>query len=264
LAVALEGLAVVGRNLAELRRLIGTSLVYPLLVLALAYQLAVFFALKLAPEFAQIDLFPAWAQNFFATIAGLKTSAHIWGPAIPLVFVVLLVIWWQAASKALIVQPRLAARLLGWLPGVRQLLDYSQAATFSEVLGLLVEQRAPLDQSLTLAASATGNQQLQTAAHRIAEQSRQGQPLAAAPANSPGMPPLLVWLLGASANQASLVASLRESARSYRQRALYQGEMLRSYLPLVLSVAIGGTATLAYTAMLFIPWAALLHQVSQP
>jgi len=264
LAVALEGLAAAGRNLAELRRLIGLSLVYPVCVLLLAYGLSVFFVLMLAPRLAQIDFFPAWAQGFLATVAGLGNSVHIWGPAIPVTIILLLAAWWIAASRAIVVQPRLAGRLLGWIPGVRRLLLCSQAATFSEVLGLLIEQNAPLDEALTLAAAATGSRKLESAAGRIATQIRQGQPLAALARDSIAMPPLLIWLLGATTRQASLVTALQNSAQSYRQRAHYQAEMLRVYMPLVMSVAIGGTATLAYTAMLFVPWAALLYEVSQP
>jgi general secretion pathway protein F len=264
LAVALEGLATVGRNLAELRRLIGLSLVYPVCVLLLAYALAVFFVLALAPRLALIDFFPSWAQQFFSTVASLRQGIHIWGPAIPAAMLLLLAAWWIAASRAVVVQPRLAVWLLGWIPGVRRMLVCSQSAAFSEVLALLIEHNVPLDEAVTLAAGATGNPKLESASARIASQIRQGQPLAALAPDSIAMPPLLVWLLGAGKQQGSLVAALKNSASSYRQRAIYQGELLRAYMPLLLSVAIGGTATLAYTAILFVPWAALLYEVSQP
>src|SRR5262245_37802471 len=50
LPIALEGLAVAARRLAELRRAVGLAIIYPLVVFLLAYGLFLFFIVNLAPE----------------------------------------------------------------------------------------------------------------------------------------------------------------------------------------------------------------------
>jgi type II secretory pathway component PulF len=143
-------------------------------------------------------------------------------------------------------------------------LLWSQSATFAEVLGLLIEHSVPLDEAVTLAAAATGHRKLEASAARMATQIREGKPLVEIGQRNAAMPPLLMWLLAVNTPQAALAAALKNTAQNYRQRAIYRGELLKVYMPIVMSAAIGGTATLAYTMLLFVPWAALLHEISQP
>ena len=51
LSQALEGMAAIARNYADARRAVGLAMLYPLIVLALAYALALLFILLIAPRF---------------------------------------------------------------------------------------------------------------------------------------------------------------------------------------------------------------------
>ena len=65
--------------------------------------------------------------------------------------------------------------------------------------------------------------------------------------------PLLRWTLAATKEQGSLVESLRNLAPMYRKRGAFQAEKLQLFLPTVLMLAIGGSATLFYALTLFVP-----------
>ena len=51
LSKALEGMAAIARGYADARRALGMALLYPLIVLGLAYSLALLFVLQIAPRF---------------------------------------------------------------------------------------------------------------------------------------------------------------------------------------------------------------------
>ena len=57
--------------------------------------------------------------------------------------------------------------------------------------------------------------------------------------------PLLRWALAAGQDQGSLVESLRSLAPMYRKRGAFQAEKLQIFLPTLLMLVIGGSATLA-------------------
>ena len=57
----------------------------------------------------------------------------------------------------------------------------------------------------------------------------------------------------------ALLTALRSSAAAYRRRALHQAEFIRVFLPVVLTVGIGGSVVLAYAVTVFAPYAAFLR-----
>jgi general secretion pathway protein F len=81
LPVALEGLAVAARRLADLRRTIGLAIVYPLAVLLLAYGLFVLFVARLAPELQEAyHGFNIARHPLLDGLVWLGQSVHWWGP----------------------------------------------------------------------------------------------------------------------------------------------------------------------------------------
>ena len=55
---------------------------------------------------------------------------------------------------------------------------------------------------------------------------------------------------------------VRHTAQIYRQRTLRQADRLRVYLPTLLTIAIGGAATLIYCLALFVPYTNLLKDLA--
>jgi type II secretory pathway component PulF len=103
------------------------------------------------------------------------------------------------------------------------------------------------------------------AARQFAKESERGVSgqalsMAAAPGRSV-FPPLVSWLL-TGGNQATLAESLRSTAAAYRRRAMRLDDWLRLYLPLGLTIAIGGSAVLIYALSMLGPWYQMLTRIA--
>jgi type II secretory pathway component PulF len=221
---ALEGLASSARRAADLRRMTAASLVYPLLVVLVAYGLFLFSVLRLQPTVAnayrRLNV-PTTELN--TVLSNLGATANYWGPVLPIAIVALLAIWWRRSGRAMRANGR---GVLAFLP-TNRLMRYGRLAAFADTLALLIEHDAPLASS----------------------------------AAETGLPPVLAWLLSGDMAQANLVEALRRSADSYRARASRLEEQMRLYLPLGLILVLGCTSIVIYALTVFLPWYHLLYEI---
>ena len=264
LSVALEGLSVSARRIAELRRVVGLALLYPVIVFVVAYWLFWLTASRLGPTlletYGEIGVAPG---SMLKCLLALFENAQVWGAWLPLVVLAPVVLWWIQSGRALLVQPNWSAPLLGWLPSVGRLLRYGRFATFAEVLALLVQRHIPLPKALLLAAEACGDRQLCHTAQQLAERIERGETGEVHQQSSRTFPPLLGWLVASGRQHAGLRTALQYTADTYHRRALRQVDWLRIYLPILLTVGIGGAVTLLYALTVLAPWYALLNQIAE-
>jgi general secretion pathway protein F len=262
LASALEALAGSIRRVAETRRGVVVAALYPLLVLMLAWGLFAFFASFTADRLAPVlKAFDAAGQGFFQWLARCGQWAAYWGPAVPLLILVLATVWWYRSGRAAVAEPRWAGRLLGWLPWVGRTLRWSRTATFAEVLALLVENRVPLDEAVVLAAETSGDPRMVPAARQLAAALRQGGSLDPHALSRRTFPPLLIWLMSTTGQHTALLPGLKHAAETYHRRAQHQAELARVFLPVVLTIVLGGSVALLYVLTLFVPYTSLLKAV---
>jgi type II secretory pathway component PulF len=140
----------------------------------------------------------------------------------------------------------------------------SRLAMYAESLALLIEQHVPLTKSLTLVADSTGDGQLQRASQKLAAQIERGGVLQApVEPEQKLLPPMVRWLLMSHSDSAHLASALRHYAQSEHRRAEYWAQWLRVQLPVLLTIVIGGGATLAYALAVFVPWCGVLRDLSQ-
>jgi general secretion pathway protein F len=280
---ALESLATSLRRLAETRRGIVAALIYPLLVLLLACGMFAFFSRGIAPAMAAtFEPFRTAGRAVFATWTAWGSVAGYAAAIVPLLILILAAAWWYQSRRAAIADPRRSALLLGWLPWVGETLRCSQTAAFAEVLALLVESEVPLPTGVVLAAQSCGNPRLISAATQLAERLQRGETLGTnvgqafqpdaesaklrpeSPTHRTGaeFPPLLRWLMAAGQRQGALLPALKHAAETYRRRAEQQADLVRVLLPVVLTVAIGGSATALYALSLFVPYTSMLRALA--
>jgi type II secretory pathway component PulF len=265
LPAALEALAGSIRRVAETRRGVAAAAFYPLLVLVLAWGFFAFFAVKIAPGLLLgFDRIDAAGSRLVGWLAHCGRWAVYWGPAVPLIIALLACLWWYRSSRAMVAQPAWACRLLGWLPWMGRTLRWSRTATFSEVLALLVENRVPLDEALVLAGEASGDPRMSRAAAKLAEAVGRGEVPNRRGLDSAAFPPLLSWLMAAGHRQGAMLRALKHAAETYHRRARHQAELARVFLPVVLTVAIGGSVTLLYALTLFVPYTSMLRALGGP
>jgi type II secretory pathway component PulF len=135
------------------------------------------------------------------------------------------------------------------------------------LLALLVEHQTPLSEAVVLSAEASGDPRLTLAAKQLAAEIGSGiaNPSGAEePRGLAEIPPLLRWLIATGGNQASFAAALRDAADTYRRRAIRRADWLRLYLPMLLTLGIGGTVVLLYALSLFVPWTSMLFELTKP
>jgi len=263
LSVALESVARSSRQLAELRRLLVSGLVYPLLVSLVAWGLFVFFTIAIAPVLLDaLRDFDAPGQGPLAVLAGWGESARFWGPAAPLAVFLLIGAWWLLSRRASVVEPRSARLMLGWLPWTGGTLRSVRTAAVAEIMATLIEHDVPLEQSILLAAETVGDRRTTRAADQIAEALRRGQPI---PQDRGGgaFSPFLSWLMAAASGRGVLLAALRHAASVYRREAERQADVAQFLVPVMLTLVIGGTVTVLYALLLFLPWISLLYDLSR-
>lgn len=258
LPAALEAIAAAARRLSETHRAAVSAALYPLLVVLVAWSGLLFFTKKLAPELAAtFRAFNVPGHQFFDALGWIGSGAQYWGPILPVTVVVLAIAWWFASTRASALQGTRADSLLGRIPWMGPMLRWSRTATFLEVLALLIENQTPLPEAVTLAAQASGDAKTVKAAQDLAVSLNNGhtRPMNA----SVVFPPLLNWLLLAASRDDALLPALQHAAATYHRRARHQSDLLRLFLPILLTITIGGSVTALYALTLFAPYSSMLR-----
>lgn len=262
LPAALEAVAASARQLIETRRAVMVAIIYPVLVLVVAWACAIFFTRGVAPTLAAMFFsFHVPGQGFMAALAAIGRYALYWGPVFPIIVVLFFVAWRIASSRAGILHSH-AVWPLGWLPWVGPMLQYSQTAAFLDILAILVENHTPLPEAVLLAGDASGDPRTVRVAEQLANTLRQGQTRPAQ--GEPAFPPLITWLMLSAGREGALLPALRHAASAYHRRARHQSDLLRVFLPITLTILLGGTVTFVLALSLFIPYATMLHTVASP
>ncbi len=259
LSAALEGLSESSQRVGELKRMTRTAMIYPLLIVFMAYGLFVFSVIRIQPLVRDTyEIMKVPGSPFNLALVELGQTAQFWGPAVAVIAIALVAMWWRYS-----VRPHYSDRAFSGISPFRRLRQYGRITTFADVLALLIEHQTPLDQSLVLAADSSGDARLSHACHRVAEEIERGGKGDSLRQELAAFPPLLGWLLAnASQQPENLVKALRDMAEAYRHRAKRLDTWLRIYLPMLLTVAIGGTAVFLYALALFIPWFNMLREAA--
>ena len=264
LGAALEAVASSARRLLEIRRMVAGGVLYPVIVLLLAWGVFIFFAVMGAPHFtAMFRAFRFQSLAVTADIAFLGRYAKYWGPGVPLVLFALLTTWFFMIGRAGILQPRRADWLLAGFPWVAGAFRSFRVATFTDILSLLVENQVPLPQAMWLAAEAVGDPKLTRFADAWVAGLTRGQPPDSAQAEAAGLFPLLSWIMASGHRQLALAPALRRAAEMYYRRGTRQAEAARIFLPVLLTLGVGATATLAVGLLLLGPWYWFLFELAR-
>lgn len=255
LPTALESLSSTIRRIADIRRTAIAALLYPLVLLIVASGLLAFMVMMPLPVVSvAYDRFGVARPEWYEL---LLRSSQIVVRGLPWFWIALVsVLAWglYRSSRA----TSYGVRTWLWLPPLGRVLQAGGAATFAELLAILIEHGTPMHEAVDLAAAASGDQQLRQGAAVLADQIRRGDATRNVP---PGIPPLLGWLIVGHLREERLVASLRNLASSYRNRVARWGEWLGVYLPIFVSAAVGGVITLYCALLVFAPFYHLLYQL---
>ncbi len=263
LAKALEGLASYARSFAETRQAIGLALLYPLMVLLLAYGLFVFFIRwgvpRLAATFATMRLPGIAVLDVFLWL-GDHLAYWVWiVPALLL----LLTIGWAGSGRAMALRPGRVIGVLRLIPGMGSILSLAQTADFADLLALLIEHGVPLEEAAALAAEATGSPAVRASVAALGDAIRRGDPADGTAARG-GLPPMLAWIIASAGAREPLAPALRHAAATYRARAARKAETLQAILPSAVLLVVGTLAGAVYALSVFKPLITLWYQLAVP
>ena len=255
LPAALEAISNYARELMDLRRRITLALLYPFIVVVLAYLLFGVFLVQMVRRFRETyEVFRLpmhWPLNMLSQVA---EWVAVWWWVPPVCFAAIVVAWMTTGGARMLTFGG-ATRPLAWIPYVGRISRYFQYANFSDLLALMVEHEVPLPEGLRLTAEATGDARLRRSGHELAESSERGELVAGEGYRRYGFPPFLYWVLTCGQTAGGMAKLLRHAASIYRRQGVNLSHWLKIVFPIVAAVVIGGGVTVLYTLSVFGPLA---------
>jgi type II secretory pathway component PulF len=262
LSDALISAAAFARTLLEMQRSLRTSLVYPILVLCVAYG---FFLVMLN------DLLPRMTAMLIEThvnpgqlVQGLEflsRTIFYWAPALP-IFGLIAAVWIGLIPLGASQRPAVLLDRMRFLPWLRRIVNDVQSASFCHLFSLLVERDVPLPDALEAAGAASADERLAKECRQIAVQLRTGLPLQQALRTSRRLPAFTRWMLSAGQTQGALPSVMATLSDVYRLRAQSRIELFRMSAPVMLTMLLGGGAVALYAFLLFLPIRNMLMELT--
>ncbi len=262
LPLAMEGISHTARRITQLRSTIYLSLLYPLMVLLVAWSLGVFIMVKVGPVLSQMmvefDVAGPWIVRAYELG---RIHARWAGAILPLLFAAWIAWGWFQSGQ--IAQGRELHPLVsfGGIGVLARLQRASRLASLADMLALLISNSVPLAEAVELASGAVGSKSLVKGGQEVANALKRGEPLAQVPA---GFPPLLAWMLAGGQSQPQLVRTLSRAAEIYREEVAWRTNWLIVYVPLFATIGVCGVLVFLYAVITLGPWIALMYRVSLP
>ncbi len=261
LPAALEALSRYTQPLLDVGHSLRSALIYPLIICGLAYLLFVASCLFVPPEsYQQMADLGAGASAVFHVVQTLRDSLPFWAPIPPVLLIVLLLVGFRSNGSRT-TWLRGLPRLFSWFPGVSRVTADQRCASLAELLALLVEHEIPLHEALRLAAQASGDHELTSAAAQMANAAEQERSPAPDADEARQFPPFLRWAITSPTEAGDLVRTLRIASQTYRHRAERRIKWIRTVAPMMTCVVVAGGVTLLYCLSIFVPFVQLMKEL---
>jgi type II secretory pathway component PulF len=260
LSAALDGSSQVAESADDSRFTYETAFIYPLIVCALAYVGLIGFCLYLVPVlqdmYTSLNLAPGRGLRLLLMV---RAAMPYWAVILP-ILAGAAITWWTRAKRR-----RATGSTNGqlrWLPGASRIVFQERCSRFAASLAALLDSKVPLAQALVIAGDMSGDFNLNQGANALAraEQSKN------APADDSSIamrfPPFLRWAIWHAEATTGRARALEIAARMYREASKRRAERMRTLVPMVALVLLGGTVTLLYGLTLFVPVVELLRTLA--
>lgn len=232
---------------------VGGALVYPLIILAIAYAGFLYLCNYTGPViesmYLQMGQTPSWAVRL---LVKARELIPIWGPLVPLL-IVLSLVWWARRGRTLSWR---------WLPGSKRYYDAVRHAQLAEYLAGMMDGGCTLDDALAAAFPETAPSGI-SGTDRGGPKANEGdRSSSSASGGIKNLPPLLRWAIDGNIGDESPASVMRFVAMTYRETARQRERVWRFLAPLLCGLALGGVIVLGYGLSLFLPIAQLLRDVA--
>jgi type II secretory pathway component PulF len=268
--LALETLAFPTRTRQRLSSGIASALVYPLIVLTIAFIGFLVLVLVTGPTiesmYQQVARQPPPAVAF---LIRARNALPIWGAGIPLL-VTMGLLWWNLRGSWLDWK---------WLPGNHRYYESIQNAHHARQLAGMLEHGCSLEESLTtiFPTSKPAERNLRSSGRRESESRRDQRAETAGPAEAPipgdiavpkevmeQLPPLLRWAVVGDTGEEPLPDVMRFVATAYERTAERSTKTWQVIIPMIVGLVVSGLLVLAYGMSLFLPVIQMLYDLAGP
>ncbi len=265
---ALDSLAQFGRTTEGIRQQIRIALLYPKIVAVMAYFLfATFLRMSFGRWFRVLEHeYGYHMTGFIGMLNWLWQVSDVWFLIAPVVIWIVLQILAGLASR-LFAGPHAAGlstreliRRGFWMPGVTKVYDCLASSQVCGLLSLLIRHNVPLAEALPLVGRAATSGRFANGLMAMAGAVQNGRSLTDAVAVA-DLPWLLRETLLTLGGSPQLADGLDQAAAVYQRRALRQADLLQRYVPIVLTVFVGGGIVLIYTLSVIIPFRTMIFDV---
>jgi general secretion pathway protein F len=248
------------KTLLGLQHQVRSALVYPLLIFAIAYGFFLLMLEELLPRIiGLLEVSGGTPRGLLKLLEVLSQGMLYWGSALPAALFLLALI--AGVIPIPFLRSSTLVERIHLLPWVGRIVRDGQNAGFCQLLAILIDREVPLPLSLELASASSGNRQLADECRRIAADLRRGIPLNESLKTAVNLPAFTRWMLASGHDQGGLAAVMVTLADIYRRRAESQRQLFSLSAPLILTVAIGGTAVAVYALLVFVPMRDLFMQL---
>jgi type II secretory pathway component PulF len=240
--IALNEIATPADARLQFRRNVGQTMLYPLILMSLAYFAFLYLCNVTAPKIEAIYIqLSQTPSSSLSAITAARNLMPIWGPLLPLLLVLALICWRLLSSRW----------SWTWVPGSSRYFSARRNAHLAQQLATLLESGSSLEESLSLVgplANASSDAGIAAEGNRSTE----------------SLPPLLRWALSGDSGGEPMPRVLRFVAQTYRQNAERQQTIWRVVAPTIAGLLLGGMFVLGYGLSLFVPVIQLLKDISLP
>ncbi len=252
LGAVLESFSCYVWQLLALRRKMGEAILYPLIVVIVAYLLLIFIGARTTGGFVGFYLSGDLAvPPMLEMLNGLFTKYTLWIWIFPVLMGIAWISWMRSNDSRMLSLTGGAA-LLRLIPGLSGVLRLHRLANFTELMASMMEQQVPFGYAAQVAARASGD-------HLLIQNSQSPENLLEKESE---VPPFLEWLLQLGNSDSKIGRPMHYAAQMYRRRAETATEWIKILAPFAFLIIIGGGATLFYVVTVFLPFTQLLHKLS--
>jgi type II secretory pathway component PulF len=254
LAAGLIGSNRLATSALQSRQATRLALTYPLIICCLAFVGLIGFCLFFVPvlegTYANLRI-PV--RSGLQTLRSLRSTLPYWASVVPLA--ALVIVGWRVRSQS-----------GSWqvLPGASHAVSDERAASFADAIATLLDSGVPLPEALRLSADSWNIASQSEATRLLAAAFQQGQSISESSLAVASFPPFLRWALVGSEAVTGRPRALRIAAKTYRQSAARRHRRLQVVVPMVIGLALGGTAALLYGLALFVPVVEMLRGLAAP
>ncbi len=233
----------------DLRSLIATSMIYPVILLVIAVGVILLMLLFVVPQFESLfagtgDKLPSASRMVMAASQALRT--HGWlGLAIALIIFFALRQWLRRPSMKLTLD-----RIILRTPQVGTLVRYIDTARFSRTLSVLITGGVPLPVALAMAQRSIGNREIGDAVAKVASGVKEGEGLTTPLAAANVLPKLALGFLRTGEETSQLGPMLGRLADVLDRDVKIRLQRLIGLLTPVITVILGATVALIIAAIM--------------